>query len=110
MHLRGSALEEAATAADEERIAREDGAVGTVLEVIAYAVLGVAGGVESSHFDVFSDGEGGVVGRGGGDLVAVFAADDGQLEVLELVGEVSTGAWKECCRRTISTLPPAWSW
>lgn len=85
MHFRGIALEEATAAADKERVAREHSFVGPVLKEIAYAVLRVAGCMKRGYFDVLADGEGGVVGRCRGDLVAVFAANDGEFEVFELV-------------------------
>jgi hypothetical protein len=81
VHFRGGALEELAAATDEERVACEHRAMGRggggVFEIVADAVLGVAGGVEGGDGDVFADGECGVVGWRSGDGVAVFAADDG---------------------------------
>jgi hypothetical protein len=60
MHLVRSAFEEAPAAADEQRVAREDGFVSPVLEEEADAVLGVAGCVQRGYFDG-ADGEGRVV-------------------------------------------------
>jgi hypothetical protein len=81
VHLGRRALEEFAAAADEEGVAGEDGAlwgrVGGVFEVVADAVLGVAGGVEGGGGDVLADGEARVVGGGLHHGVAVLAADDG---------------------------------
>ena len=79
MHLRRRALEEPATAADEQRVAREDGAVvgGRVFEQVADAVLGVAGRVECFDLDAAADAECLAVGGRRGHLCAVLAADDG---------------------------------
>lgn len=83
VHLGGGAFEELAAAAGEEGVAGEDGAVrgrgGGVVEVVADAVLGVAGGVEGGDGDGLAgaEGEGGGVGWGAGDGGAVGAADDG---------------------------------
>ena len=79
MHLLRGALEESATAANEERVTCEDGALAGcgVFEEVADAVLGVAGSVQG--FDV--DGaelEGRVVGGCFGYGGAVAAADYGE--------------------------------
>jgi len=52
VHLLGIALEEAAAAAYEERVACEDSLVGAIFEEERDAVLGVTGSVEGCHFDV----------------------------------------------------------
>lgn len=85
VHLSRVALEEAATTTDEERVTREDSALGAIFKIEADAVLGVAGGVQGSYFDAVADGELGLVCRGFGNLLAVLAANDGQGELFELV-------------------------
>ena len=83
VHLGRGALEKFAAAAGEEGVAGEDGAVGGVgvgghvFQVVADAVLGVAGGVEGGDGDVFAERELGGVWRGAAHEVAVTAADDG---------------------------------
>lgn len=81
VHFPCGALEEAAAAAGEEGVAGEDGvlwgAMRAVDDVVADAVLGVAGGVQRGDADGFPDGEGGVVRRRAPHAVAVLAADDG---------------------------------
>lgn len=79
VHFLGGAFEEAATAADEEGVAGEDGAVVAVFGEEADVVLGVAWGVEGSDF-YGADVEGGVVAWGLGDALAVAAADYGDVE------------------------------
>lgn len=51
VHFRGRAFEEAATAADEKRVAGKHGTVLAVLEEETYAVLRVAGRVQRRYFD-----------------------------------------------------------
>jgi len=68
---------------DEERITGENSAVVAIFEQEADAVLGVARCVQSFHFDVLANGESFAVAWGGGDLVAVLAADDGKGVALE---------------------------
>jgi hypothetical protein len=84
VHLRGIALEEAAAAANEERVAGEDSAVGAILEEERDAILGVAGCVECCYFDI-ANAELRLVLWGGRDLGAVLATNDRQFVVLKLV-------------------------
>lgn len=86
VHFLCVALEEAPAAADEKRVACEDGFVGAVLEEIADAVLGVARRVERSDFDG-ADFECRVVGWGGCHAGAVLASDDGERILFELQGQ-----------------------
>jgi hypothetical protein len=83
VHLCCVALKKPAAAADEERVASEDSAIGAILEEEGDAVLGVAGCVECCDFDV-ADAESRLVLWGGSDLGAVLATNDGQFVVLEL--------------------------
>ena len=86
LHLGGGPFEEFPAPTDEERVPREDGALGWVMcgidHVVADGVLGVAGGVERGDGDVFSDVEDFAVFGGGGYGGAVFAADDGEFFVI----------------------------
>lgn len=61
---------------DEERVARKDRPVVTILEQIADAILSMARCVQCLHLDAIADGEGFAVAGSLGDLVAVLAADD----------------------------------
>lgn len=83
VHLLGRAFEEAAAAADEERVAGEDGAVAAVFEEETDAVLCVAGRVQCCYLDG-SNGEGFLVARGRGNVFAVFSADNREVEGFEL--------------------------
>lgn len=67
----------------EERVAREDDLVVAVLHEPADAVLGVAGCVEGLDGDA-ADVEGGPVGWGLGDALALAAADDGEVVEAEV--------------------------
>lgn len=116
MHLPSRALEEASAPADEQRVAREDGAaaVAAVLEQEADAVLGVAGRVQGADRDARAGGqrERRVVRGRRRDARAVAPADDRERVVFELfswalVGEGGKGRGVGFV--TISTLPPAWS-
>ena len=84
IHLLGRALEEPSAAADEQRVAREHRPVVAVFEEVAYAVLGMAGGVQGFDLDAVAEGEGRVVAGRVGDVCAVLAADYGERVVLEL--------------------------
>ena len=69
--------------ANEECVAGKDSTVVAVFEQEADAVLGVARCVQGFHFNVLADGESFAVAWSGGDLVAVFAANDGKRVALE---------------------------
>ncbi len=79
MHLCGGPFEEFTAPANEEGVAGEDGALNWrfrgVFDVVADAVLGVAGGVEGGDGDVLADWEFGGVRGCFGDAAAVFAAN-----------------------------------
>lgn len=81
LHFGGGPLEELAAAPDEERVAREDGALRrrrrSVDHVVADAVLGVARGVDGRDGDVAPEVECLAVGWRGGHERAVLAAEDG---------------------------------
>jgi hypothetical protein len=83
VHLSRVTLEEAAATSDEERVASEDSLVGAVFEEEGDAVLGMAGCVERSHFNI-TDVELRLVFWSGCDLSAVLAADDREFELFEL--------------------------
>lgn len=84
MHLLGISLEKPSTTADEKGVTGEDSSVIAIFHVVAYRILGMTWGVESSDFDAFADLEGGVMRRGFGYFVAVFATDDGEWVLFEL--------------------------
>lgn len=69
--------------ADEESVASKNSTVVAIFEQEADAVLGVTRRVKGFHLDVLADGESFAMARGGGDLVAVLAADDGKGVALE---------------------------
>jgi hypothetical protein len=77
IHFLRIALKEAATASNEQSVARENCTVISVLKEVANAVLRVAGCVQCSYFDARADRESAVMSRRLGDFGAVFAADYG---------------------------------
>lgn len=83
-----SAWRNAVRTSDEQRIAREDCPVVTVLEKEADAVLGMAGRVQCLHLDP-ADVEGLAMAGRFGEFGAISAADDGDGEGLELARLVS---------------------
>jgi hypothetical protein len=109
VHLCGVAFKEAAAAANEKGIPSENGFLRTIGEVVAYAVLSMTGCMQCGYC-YGTDVEGGVVGRGGCDRSAIFTADYGNREMLELrLSQIQFGR-EYGVILTISVLPPAWSW
>jgi hypothetical protein len=82
VHLFCVAFEEATASADEHGVTRKHGLFGAILKEEAYAILGMARGVQRGDFDG-AEVETGVVRRGSSHLVAVLAANYGEREVLE---------------------------
>lgn len=85
MHLGCISFEEASATADKKGIASEDRAVRAVLKIEADAVLGVTWCVKRRHLDAITDGESGVVCWCCSNLCAIFAADNREREMFELV-------------------------
>ena len=69
---------------NEQRVAREDGTVISVLEKVANAVLGVARCVQSFDLDALADCKGFLMCRSLGDLCAVSSTNDRNGVSLEL--------------------------
>jgi hypothetical protein len=84
VHLLWRPFKEPSASANKKRITSKDGTLITILKEVADAVLSMTRCVQRLHLDAFTDAKRRTISRRLGDLVAVLAANNREIVVLEL--------------------------